>query len=339
MLDYLTKAELIVLGVRTDLEPLRRGGGGPIGGIGFRVRGSTVSAPVKQWYVRESPYYIEGRYLYKLDERIGRVELPKADYYSHEVNGIPAGKIVALDGYDALVSAVSRRCIYWKDRRCIFCSIQENLKDAVVEKTAEMIAEVVKIAYEEDRNRHLTLTTGTLNTTDKGALRLAEVTKRVKEEVDIPVHVQVEPVDRKYLELLYDAGADTIGIHVETFDETIRPHVIPAKPSIDEYLRCWKDCVDIFGEWKVSSWLLIGLGESSKSVIEGFNITAEMTVIPFVAPFRPSPSSNLSRPDPNYVKRIYTEISESGIDINLKKFSAGCPRCNGCSAIGEIFSR
>uniref|UniRef100_A0A7C4W349 Radical SAM protein n=1 Tax=Geoglobus ahangari TaxID=113653 RepID=A0A7C4W349_9EURY len=337
MLDYQTKAELIVLGVRTDLEPLRRGGGGPIGGISFRVKESTVSAPVKQWYVRNSPYHITEGYLYKLDKRIGKVELPKAEYYSHKVNGIPAGRIVALDGYDALVSAVSRRCIYWKDRRCIFCSIQENLKEAVVEKSAEIIAEVVKIAYEEDKNRHLTLTTGTVNPTDKGSLRLAEVTKIVKKEIDIPIHVQVEPVDRKYIEILYESGADTIGIHVETFDEKIRPHIIPAKPGIDEYIKCWENCVDIFGEWKVSSWLLIGLGESLKSVIEGFKKMAEKTVVPFIAPFRPSPSSMLNRPDPNYVKKVYSEILRLDRDINLKKFSAGCPRCNGCSAIGELF--
>ncbi len=337
MLDYQTKAELIVLGVKTDLEPLRRGGGGPIGGIGFRVNGSTVSAPVKQRYVRNSPYYIREGYLYRLDKRIGKVELPKAKYYSHKVNGIPAGRIVALDGYDALVSAVSRRCIHWKDRRCIFCSIQENLKEAVVEKSAEMIAEVVKIAYEEDKNRHLTLTTGTVNPTDKGALRLAEVTERVKKEVDIPIHVQVEPVDRKYIEILYEAGADTIGIHVETFDEKIRSRVVPAKPNIDEFTKCWEDCVNIFGEWKVSSWLLLGLGESLKSVIEGFKKMAEKTVVPFIAPFRPSPSSTLNKPNPNYVKKVYFKISGLDIDINLKKFSAGCPRCNGCSAIGELF--
>lgn len=337
MLDYLTKVELIVLGVRTDLDPLRRGGGGPIGGIGFRVRGSTVSAPVKQRYVRESPYSIREGYLYKFDEKIERVELPKAGYYSHKVNGIPAGRIVALDGYDALVSAVSRKCIHWKDKRCIFCSIQENLKDAVVEKSADMIAEVVKIAYEEDRNRHLTLTTGTVNPKDKGALKLAEVTERVKREVDVPIHVQVEPVERRYLEILYEAGADTIGIHVETFDERIRPLIVPAKPDIDEFIKCWKECVDIFGEWNVSSWLLIGLGESLNSIIEGFKKMAEMTVVPFIAPFRPSPSSTLNKPDLDYVKKVYTKISELDIDVNLRKFSAGCPRCNGCSAVGEIF--
>ncbi len=344
MLDYLTKTELLILGVKTDVEPLRKGGGGPIGGIGFEIKGSVISTPVKQEYVKFSPYSIkkmEGKryYLYKENEKIGKVYFPDAGYYAYKINGIPAGKIVALDGIDALVSAVSRKCIHWGRKRCIFCSIQDNLKDAVVEKNAEMIAEVVKIAYEEDKRRHLTLTTGTMNLRDKGALKLAEVTKRVKEEVDIPIHVQLEPVGAKYLEMLYEAGAESIGIHVETFDNTIRNIVVPAKPDLREFIACWKNAVSIFGEWKVSSWLLIGLGESFESVIRGFKKMAELTVVPFIAPFRPAPSSKLKRPDLRYAKGVYTALSKlrDEYDVKICDFPSGCPRCNGCSPIAEIF--
>lgn len=49
--------------------------------------------------------------------------------------------------------------------------------------------------------------------------------------------------------------------------------------------------MDIFGEWKVDSWLLIGLGESLESVVSGFRAMAERCVVPYVAPYCPPPNS------------------------------------------------
>ena len=344
MLDPEIKLKLLALGVRTSRKPLRKGGGGPTGGIGFRIDGSVVSAPALQGYAKESPFRIEEEggnyYLFYGEEKIGRVEFPLANYYSRTVGGIPAGRLVALDGYDTIVSAVSRRCVHWESgRKCSFCSIQNNLGSAVVDKQPELLAQAVKIAYEEDRNRHLTLTTGTARSRDRGALRLAEAVKAIKEEVDIPVHVQVEPVDREYLDTLYESGADTIGIHIETFDRSIRNDVVPGKPDIDAYLTAWRDAVDVFGEWNVSSWLIIGLGESRDSVIEGFSTMLGEAVYPFVVPFRPPPHSDERGPDFIYLRNILELLAESLSDsgVRVPEFHSGCPKCGGCSFVGELF--
>lgn len=345
MLDPETKLKLLLFGVRASRKPLRKGGGGPTGGLGFRVNdGSVVSAPVLQSYVRESPFRVEeagGKYFLLLEEkRIGRVEFPVAEYYTRPVENVPAGKLVALDGYDTLVSAVSRKCIHWDSgKKCSFCSIQRNLKNAVIDKQPELLAQAVKIAYEEDKNRHLTLTTGTVNFRDKGALRLAEAVRVIKSEVDIPIHVQIEPVDRTYLELLYESGADTVGIHVETFDRSLRKTVVPGKPDIDEYLESWGVAVDIFGEWNVSSWLIIGLGESLDSVLTGFRVMLENTVYPFVAPFRPPPHMSAERPDAKYHMNVLEKLKEAleDSDESIPEFHSGCPKCNGCSFVSELF--
>ncbi|RSN72802.1 MAG: hypothetical protein DSO07_08945 [Thermoproteota archaeon] len=346
MLDYKTKIELITLGVRTSIPPRRRGGGGPIGGIGFAVNGSIVSAPTKQWYVKESPYEIverEGKFiLLREDERIGYVEIPKAEYYKHTIKGVSAGFIVALDGINALVTSVSRRCVHVDSgKKCIFCAIEKNVTEPfILDKNPGDIVEAVKVAYEEDRTRHLTLTTGTTNLIDKGALKISEVARKVKEEVDIKIHAQVEAVNEKYLEVLYSSGVDTIGIHIETFDEKIRGTVVPGKPSIEEYLKCWREAVKLFGEWKVSSWIVIGLGEREESVVDGFKRTAEEGVIPYVAPFRPPPDDLVTRPDLKYIMRIYERLRDlrSEYDVKIEKCDAGCPKCTGCSAILETLS-
>ena len=346
MLDPETKLRLLIHGIRTNLKPLRSGGAGPTGGLGFKVKGSVVSTPVVHEFAKNSPFWLKesgnGYILYENEKKIGGITLPKAEYYSESVDGIPAGKLVALDGYDALVSAISRRCIYWDyGKKCSFCSIQNGIKNSIARKNPEQLAQAVKLAYEEDRSRHLTLTTGTLEGGDKGARAVADAVKAVKREISIDVHVQVEPVDREWIEKLYESGADTIGIHVETFDRTIRDTVVPGKPSLQKYLRAWKDAVDVFGEWNVSSWLIIGLGEKVESVMQGFETMANMTVYPFIAPFRPS---NGMEHNQNLEKHFFQILKDLKDTFNLSRddlpeFGSGCPKCNGCSFVSELVSR
>ncbi len=345
MLDHETKLELLVYGVRTDLEPLRKGGAGPTDGLGFILKGSVISAPVVNDSGRYTPFRIEksgkNYILYRNEKKEGKIDLPKAEYYSKTVDGFPAGKLVALDGYDALVSAVSRKCIYWSEnKKCMFCNIQNGIKNAVVKKNPEKLAMAVKLAYEEDKSRHLTLTTGTLEGKDRGARALIEAVKAVKREVDIDVHVQIEPVNVFWIEKLYESGADTIGIHAETFDEKIRYRVVPGKPQLEEYFRAWKHSVRVFGEWNVSSWLIAGLGETRESLVNGFRKMVDMDVYPFIAPFRPP--NGYSSPKLHFKKLtlIAEEIMDTAesMGIGPLKFRSGCPKCSGCSFIAELLT-
>ncbi len=342
MLDCRTKLELIVKGVKGDLKTYRKGGGGPIGGVGFKVSGSVVSAPYRQSYAKFSPFRIENAggklRLFKGDEEIGIVEVPKAEYYHEKTSfGVEAGKIVALDGVDSLVTSVSRRCTLWrKGLRCRFCSIEHNLKSSVAEKTPEMIAEAVKIAYEEDRNRHLTITSGLGEGRDKGATRIAEVVKAVKSEVNIPVHVQVEAVSREHLEILHSAGADSVGIHAEVLDEKVRPQIVPGKSPLEDYFRSWSHAVEVFGEWNVNTWIILGFGEDVDKTVERIGEIVEIGVTPFVAPYRPPPFSGDRPPSFEHVVLVYERLKDVLPKIPVRKVKSGCFKCGGCSAIKEL---
>ena len=59
---------------------------------------------------------------------------------------------------------------------------------------------------------------------------------------------------------------DSVGIHVESFDIDVLSKVAPCKARIGqaEYVRAWKKAVEIFGPNQVSSFLIVGLGESEK---------------------------------------------------------------------------
>ncbi len=243
------KIDLLTKGVKGNLKPLRQGGGGPTGGVSFKIKSCVVNAPYKQSFAKLSPYEITkvGRkhVLLKSGKYVSDVFVPREpEYYKHYVNGIKMRKIVALDGINTIVTSVLRRCSH--KRKCAFCSLERG-KGYVEEKKPEQIAEVVRLAVEEDKSRSLVITTGTPSTPDKGALLIARVIKAVKELVNVPIQVQIEPPEKlEFIDILYYAGADAISLNVETFDLKIRHKVVPEKPSIERYIKCLKYSSELF---------------------------------------------------------------------------------------------
>jgi len=91
----------------------------------------------------------------------------------------------------------------------------------------------------------------------------------------------------------------------------------------------------------VSSFIIVGLGETDGSIIEGSRILADLGVYPFVLSLRPIPGSNLENEVPprfKRMKRLYEEVSmilkEGG--LSWRRSKAGCVRCRACSAL-DIF--
>jgi biotin synthase-related radical SAM superfamily protein len=158
----------------------------------------------------------------------------------------------------------------------------------------------------------------------------------------LPVHVQIEPVERPYLESLREAGAETIGIHIETPDSALFRKICPGK-DFHAYEPAWQHAVELFGENQVSSYVLVGLGEDPHSMISGIEFMVQRGIIPYIVPFRPLAGTPLhSHPPPpaaevsRYALFAAQKMKEYGIDPQKNK--AGCVRCGGCSPIREYFS-
>jgi radical SAM protein (TIGR04043 family) len=195
----------------------------------------------------------------------------------------------------------------------------------------------------EGAAKHVTLTTGTPQGKDKGALMLAEATKAIKERVDIPLHIQLEPPENTgLLETLHDADVDTVGLHIESFDPKVSSRICPAKERMKDYVKAWKTAVKLFGEGQVSTFILAGLGETDESITLGAEKAAEIGVVPYLVPLRPIPGTifeNASPPMPARMMKLYLSVAETlhkvGLDPGRSK--AGCVRCGACSALQEVF--
>lgn len=272
-----------------------------------------------------------------------RVQLPLF-YEKTTSDGTPMNKIALLHGKDCLASTVYSKCIHWlSGKQCKFCGIELLNPNRIVLKTPVQVCEVAQEAFKEGVATHITLTTGTPRSLDKGASLLAETTKAIKEQVEMPVHVQLEPPENaRFLELLHSAGVDTIGLHVESFDQKVLSSMCPAKSNVQKHFKAWKNAVELFGECQVSTFLIAGLGESDESILLGAEETARIGVVPYLLPLRPMAGTffETARPPlPSRMIRLYRGVAEilHRVGLDPRKSKAGCVRCGACSALKEAF--
>lgn len=352
--------ELQSLGVRTRAqdaaprEEVRAGGAGP-SDAGFLWFGDTpLTVPVHGDYVRESPYELvldDARrrgVLYRDGEEVGRVTMPpRPKIYDLETDdGVPYWKI-ALMHMDSLASTVMQRCVYWgTDEQCHFCAIGTSLMSGrtIPVKTPELLAEVAEAAARLDGAKDVTLTTGTPNRSDRGAEYMARCAAAIRDRSGLPVQVQIEPPDDfGWFSHLAESGTEALGLHLETFDEEVLARIAPGKHAqgVDHYLAAWDAAVEVFGPGQVSTYLIIGLGESVESIVAGCKAAIDRGVYPFVVPLRPAPGSILASeapPDPERVQAVYDAVAPLIADAGMlsQNARAGCVRCQACSALSTF---
>ena len=345
--------ELQSLGVRVVDEtpgslPGRLGGAGPSDALFLWVRGLPLTVPSHAGYVAASPYTVrvEGRRasLYRDDELIGPVTLPPRPriYDMATADGVPYWKIALLH-LDSIASTVVQKCIYWgTHEQCGFCGIELTRGEQTIPvKTPAQLAEVCTAARDYDHAVDVTLTTGSLNRRDRGAIYISRCAAAIKEASGMPIQVQFEPPDDlRVLDEVARAGVDAVGIHSETFDPDVLARVAPGKAQcgIEGYFRTWEAAVDVFGRGSVTTYVLLGMGEREELIVEGCRRAIAMGVYPFVVPLRPVPGTLMADaepPDPDYVARVYGEVAAMLADAGFDHLDAkaGCARCQACSGL------
>jgi radical SAM protein (TIGR04043 family) len=347
--------ELQSLGARIEVpveDHGRRGGAGPSDDKAFLLAGVAAMVPTLGNFAHQSPYAVvsdpNGGYcLTHNGTRVSPVEFaPSPRFYNFSTkDGVPYRHIAVLHGRDVLATTVSQRCIRWRreGERCQFCAIERSLENhnTIALKTPEQLAEVAEVAVRLDGVRHMVLTTGTLNYHDMGIRYLAKCVRAIKAAVDLPIQVQFEPPeDLDDMQLLHDAGVDTVGMHLESMDQRVRERISPGKAtiSIERYFEAFARAVEIFGRNQVSSYIIVGLGDDEATIIEGARRMAETGVYPFVVPLRPiidTPFEQAIAPDPDLMQRIYWSVAMNNrlYGMSYRNSKAGCTRCGACSGV------
>lgn len=347
MSDLSTRVDVAVRGIRSLNVPVTRtSGAGPsddghvlIGGIGGAI-------PIRS----DSPYEVSGNRLLlngtDMGVEIEPVRRPRF-YDLDTADGISYEKIARLHGTNVLATTVVQTCIrYDPAQRCRFCSIEASLQSGstIAVKKPEQLAEVAEAAVRLDGVTQMIMTTGTSAAKDRGARHLARCVAAVKAVApDLAIQVQCEPPgDLGTITDLRNAGADSIGIHVESLDDEVRRRWMPGKATVplDEYRAAWREAVRVFGRNQVSTYLLVGLGEDPDELVAGAAELIDMGVYPFVVPFRPlagtlAVEDGAQAPSPallaDVTSRVAKELQAGGMRGADQK--AGCAACGACSVL------
>lgn len=286
----------------------------------------------------------------KGDEKFTDVTFfPRPRFYNLTTSGgNPMSKVAVIVGPGHLRSVVSQNCYYQEvGKACKFCAVQ-HWWNAMPTKQPEQIAEAAIAGYAEGVVKHISLTTATANTPDKGLANLVETARLIHEKAKIPVMLEFEPiVDHKLLRALLreakKAGVTTVSINIEVFDEKMREDIMPAKGKIpiSEYLANWKICHEMFGKNEVSTTMVVGIGESDDSIIHGMETAAENGVMTFLVPHSPAIGTayeDMIPPSADRMLGLYIKASEihkkHGLDMCA--CTAGCVRGGGFSAIKDV---
>ncbi len=347
MKPAILKTQLQSLGARLEGFSLegRRGGAGPAEGITIEFDNTVATVPCYSSYVALSPFRIaedkEGYWLWENGKQITSIAFPHLKAYEEgkTSDGIPFSHIALLHGRDCLASTVVQHCMF----DCKFCGINLSLKQGrtIKLKTPSQLAEAASAAKLAGIN-HLVLTSGSFNGDE--IPHLIRCISALKEKTNLPIQIQVMPVsNRESLKLLKDAGADTIGIHIESFDPEVLSRVALTKASLgmEVYIKAWEEAVDIFSPNQVTSYVIVGLGENDESVMSGVNMLSILGVYPYVVPFRPIPGTpleNIRPPSHERMLRLYQRIVPllKGAKLSSSKIKAGCGRCPACSALPDF---
>lgn len=344
---YSTRVELAVRGIRVEAPVRRRAGAGPSDDGHLIVGGRPAAVPIDAG----SPYSLSDGRLFFDGEDLGLeadvVARPRI-YDLCTTDGVPYHQIARLHGRDVLATTVIQTCIrYEPSDRCRFCAIEDSLAAGATTrvKTPAQVAEVAEAAVRLDGVKQLLMTTGTTATPDRGARYLARCARAVLDRVPgLPIQVQCEPpADPGALTELRDAGVTAIGIHVESLDDEVRARWMPGKAGVTlaEYEAAWREAVRLFGRNRVSTYLLVGLGEDPDELVAGAERLIDMGVYPFVVPVRPlsgtlaAVEDGLAPPPAALVADVTARVAASlrAADMYGRDQGAGCAACGACSAL------
>jgi radical SAM protein (TIGR04043 family) len=275
--------------------------------------------------------------------------LPRPQFYNRCTSGnTPMSKVAVIVGPGHLRCVVNQRCIYQQTGQpCKFCAVQ-NWWNAIGKQQSDQIAETVEAGYREGAVRHISMTTATLDTADRGLAKLVETAGLIKGRVPVPMMFEFEPLRdhgllRSLLSQARSYGVTTISINVECFSPGLREEIMPGKGRIpvEEYLKNWEIGLEVFGKNEVATVVVVGIGEDDNAILKGVEMAASLGVITFLVPHSPAVGAvyqDMSAPSADRMLQLYQKAAAlyRKYNLDLCACTAGCIQGGGFSAIKDV---
>jgi biotin synthase-related radical SAM superfamily protein len=187
----------------------------------------------------------------------------------------------------------------------------------------------------------------------------------ISHSANVPISVSCQPPNRENINRLADAGVERIGIPLDAatkdvFDRT-KGAIAGGPYSWEKQWQLLNQATEVFGKDRVSTHLMVGLGETEKEMVNVIQRCVDMNIFPALFAFTPIPETaleNQAQPSIAKYRRIQIarhlvlhgiarcenmDFDEKGIltdfGIGKEKLSqiirmgkpfvtSGCPGCN-----------
>ncbi len=234
---------------------------------------------------------------------------------------------------------LDQRCMF----DCLFCS-SPNLK---VNATDSLDGRKIASMIRECKNpiRSIALTSGVNGSIRDSAERMIDCVSYLRGEFpEMPIGVEPYLDDAELIDRLHEAGATEIKINIETATDSLFRTFCPSLDR-DVIFDMLAHAVEVFGRGKVSSNIIVGLGESDEDLKDIMQRLCSMGVTPTVRGLRINDDikDDLQRngieeqPSPDRlmaVSRIQKSLME---EYGLKNtFDTMCLRCTCCDLVPFI---
>jgi biotin synthase len=128
---------------------------------------------------------------------------------------------------------------------------------------------------------------------------LSSLIRAIHKKVNVPVSVSCQPLNTENLRMLAEAGAERIGIPLDAATETLFDKLKGSDAGgpyrWDKQLKLLGEAVHVFGEGKVTTHLIVGLGETEREMVEAIQRCVDLDVLPALFAFTPVAGTALER--------------------------------------------
>ena len=143
---------------------------------------------------------------------------------------------------------------------------------------------------------------------------LLALVKAIRQKGNVPISISCQPLSSENIRHLAEAGAERIGIPLDVATEKLFDRI---KGPAAKGPYCWEkqfkllsEAVHIFGKGKVSTHLIVGLGETERQMVEIIQRCVDMGVLPALFAFTPIAGTALERvPQPPIQKYRRIQIA------------------------------
>jgi biotin synthase len=140
---------------------------------------------------------------------------------------------------------------------------------------------------------------------------LIALTKAIRQKANVPISTSCQPLNSKNIKALADAKAERIGIPLDTATQELFDKIKGLSAGgpyrWENQFKLLSEAVDVFGKGKVSTHLIVGLGETEKEMVSIIQKCVDMNVLPALFAFTPIAGTVLeNKPQPS-IKR-YRQI-------------------------------